>query len=40
VNRDRTGRLIDPPHEFAAAAARIAPAVEIRILAPGHALDL
>jgi L-ascorbate metabolism protein UlaG (beta-lactamase superfamily) len=40
VNRDRTRRLIDPPHEFAAAAARIAPAVEIRILAPGDALDL
>jgi L-ascorbate metabolism protein UlaG (beta-lactamase superfamily) len=40
VNRDRTRRLTDPPHEFAAAAARIAPAVEIRILAPGDALEL
>ena len=40
VNRDRTGRLTDPPHEFAAAAARVAPAVDVRILAPGDALDL
>ena len=39
VNRDRSGRLTDPPHEFAAAAARVAPAVDVRILAPGDALD-
>jgi L-ascorbate metabolism protein UlaG (beta-lactamase superfamily) len=39
AHRDRTARLTDPPHEFAAAAARVAPAVEVRILAPGEALD-
>ena len=39
VSRDRSGRLTDPPHEFAAAAARIAPAVDVRILSPGEALD-
>jgi L-ascorbate metabolism protein UlaG (beta-lactamase superfamily) len=40
VNRDKNERLTAPPHEFAAAAARVAPAVDIRILAPGDALDL
>jgi L-ascorbate metabolism protein UlaG (beta-lactamase superfamily) len=40
INRDRAGRLTDPPHEFAASAARVAPAVDVRILAPGDALDL
>jgi L-ascorbate metabolism protein UlaG (beta-lactamase superfamily) len=38
--RDRSGRLAEPPHEFARAAERIAPDVEIRILEPGGALDL
>jgi L-ascorbate metabolism protein UlaG (beta-lactamase superfamily) len=40
AHRDRAGRLTDPPHEFAAAAARVAPGVDVRILAPGGALDL
>lgn len=40
AHRDRTARLTAPPREFAAAAARIAPAVDIRILSPGDALDL
>ena len=38
--RDRAGRLTDPPHEFARAAARAAPGVEVRVLEPGAALDL
>jgi L-ascorbate metabolism protein UlaG (beta-lactamase superfamily) len=38
--RDRTGRLTNPPHEFARAAARLAPEVEVRILEPGSALDI
>ena len=38
--RDRSRRLTDPPHEFARAAARVAPEVEIRVLQPGRALDL
>ena len=28
-------RLTDPPHEFAAAVARLAPEVEVRVLPPG-----
>jgi L-ascorbate metabolism protein UlaG (beta-lactamase superfamily) len=40
AHRDRNGRLTDPPHEFAAAAATVAPAVDVRILAPGDALDI
>jgi len=36
----RGHRLQDPPHEFARHAAELAPAVEVRILAPGEALDL
>jgi L-ascorbate metabolism protein UlaG (beta-lactamase superfamily) len=40
INRDRNDRLTAPPHEFAATAARVAPAVDIRILSPGDALDL
>jgi L-ascorbate metabolism protein UlaG (beta-lactamase superfamily) len=40
TNRDRDDRLTAPPHEFAATAARVAPAVDIRILSPGDALDL
>jgi L-ascorbate metabolism protein UlaG (beta-lactamase superfamily) len=38
--RDRKRRLMDPPHEFAAEVARVAPAVDVRILAPGDSLDL
>jgi L-ascorbate metabolism protein UlaG (beta-lactamase superfamily) len=33
-------RLTDPPHEFAAAVAELAPDVEVRVLAPGGALAL
>ncbi len=40
LHRDRARRLTDPPHEFARAAARVAPAVDVRILTPGDALDL
>jgi L-ascorbate metabolism protein UlaG (beta-lactamase superfamily) len=39
-HHDRARRLIDPPHEFARAAASVAPAVDVRILAPGDALEL
>jgi L-ascorbate metabolism protein UlaG (beta-lactamase superfamily) len=37
---DRRRRLSDPPHELARAAARLAPDVEVRVLAPGEAIDL
>ena len=37
---DRRQRLSDPPHELARAAARLAPDVEIRVLAPGEGIDL
>jgi L-ascorbate metabolism protein UlaG (beta-lactamase superfamily) len=37
---DRRQRLSDPPLELARAAARLAPDVEIRVLAPGEAIDL
>jgi L-ascorbate metabolism protein UlaG (beta-lactamase superfamily) len=37
---DRRRRLSGPPHEFARAAARLAPDVEIRVLAPGEGVDL
>ncbi len=39
-HRDRARRLIEPPREFASAAARVAPTVDVRVLAPGDALDL
>jgi L-ascorbate metabolism protein UlaG (beta-lactamase superfamily) len=29
------GRLLDPPHEFAAHAAQLAPEVDVRVLPPG-----
>jgi L-ascorbate metabolism protein UlaG (beta-lactamase superfamily) len=35
----RGTRLADPPHEFARHAAEVAPDVDVRILAPGEALD-
>jgi L-ascorbate metabolism protein UlaG (beta-lactamase superfamily) len=38
--RDPAGRLTEPPHEFARAAASAAPEVEVRVLAPGESLDL
>jgi L-ascorbate metabolism protein UlaG (beta-lactamase superfamily) len=38
--RDREARLTDPPHEFAEAAARLAPGVEIRVLEPGEETEL
>ena len=37
---DPERRLVDPPHEFARAAARLAPEVEVRVLEPGAATDL
>jgi L-ascorbate metabolism protein UlaG (beta-lactamase superfamily) len=44
VGLDRIGRrgrlLTDPPHEFARAAARLAPDVEVRVLEPGRATPL
>ena len=40
LSRFRPGRLTDPPHEFAAAVRRLAPDVEVRVLAPGEGLDL
>ena len=40
LSRLRPGRLTDPPHEFAAAVRRLAPDVEVRVLAPGEGLDL
>lgn len=33
-------RLTDPPHEFAAALAQLAPEVDVRVLAPGQTLAL
>jgi L-ascorbate metabolism protein UlaG (beta-lactamase superfamily) len=35
--RGKGGLLSDPPREFAQAAARLAPAVEVRVLQPGEA---
>ena len=40
ILRDRARRLTEPPHEFARAAARAAPGVDVRVLAPGDALEL
>jgi L-ascorbate metabolism protein UlaG (beta-lactamase superfamily) len=37
LRNDRRARLTDPPHEFAREAARVAPGVEVRVLAPGEA---
>jgi len=36
----RGDRLIDPPYEFAAALARLAPSVTLRVLAPGETMAL
>ena len=38
--RLRAALLSDPPHEFARAAARLAPAVDVRVLAPGESTPL
>ena len=35
MHRLRADRLTDPPHEFAAAVARLAPDVKVRVVAPG-----
>lgn len=36
----RGGMLVEPPHTFAAEVARLAPAVDVRVLPPGGALSL
>ncbi len=38
--RYKPHRLTDPPHEFAAAVARLAPDVAVRVLAPGESVPL
>ena len=38
--RYKPDRLTDPPHEFAAAVARIAPDVDVRVIAPGETVPL
>jgi L-ascorbate metabolism protein UlaG (beta-lactamase superfamily) len=38
--RYKPDRLTDPPHEFAAAVARLAPEVDVRVLAPGESVQL
>jgi L-ascorbate metabolism protein UlaG (beta-lactamase superfamily) len=38
--RYKPDRLTDPPHEFAAAVAELAPGVDVRVLAPGQGLAL
>jgi L-ascorbate metabolism protein UlaG (beta-lactamase superfamily) len=38
--RYKPHRLTAPPHEFAAAVARLAPAVEVRVLEPGQTIQL
>lgn len=38
--RGKVGLLSDPPHEFARAAGRLAPGVEVRVLQPGEATPL
>jgi L-ascorbate metabolism protein UlaG (beta-lactamase superfamily) len=38
--RYRSHRLTDPPHEFAAEVARLAPDVAVRVLAPGGSVVL
>jgi len=40
MHRFRPRPLIDPPHAFAAAVARVAPDVRVEVLAPGGALEL
>jgi L-ascorbate metabolism protein UlaG (beta-lactamase superfamily) len=38
--RTKGRALIDPPHEFARHLAQLAPEVQVRLLAPGDAMDL
>jgi L-ascorbate metabolism protein UlaG (beta-lactamase superfamily) len=38
--RYKADRLRDPPHEFAAAVAEVAPGVDVQVLTPGQALAL
>ena len=38
--RGKVGLLSDPPHEFARAAADLAPEVDVQVLQPGEALRL
>jgi L-ascorbate metabolism protein UlaG (beta-lactamase superfamily) len=38
--RYKPDRLTDPPHEFAAAVARLAPDIDVRVLAPGESVQL
>lgn len=40
LGRLRAPLLSDPPHAFARAAARLAPTVEVRVLAPGESTPL
>jgi L-ascorbate metabolism protein UlaG (beta-lactamase superfamily) len=40
ARRHHRSRLGDPPRRFAEHAARLAPAVEVRILTPGEATGL
>jgi L-ascorbate metabolism protein UlaG (beta-lactamase superfamily) len=40
LTRYKADRLTDPPHEFAAEVARLAPEVDVRVLTPGQALAL
>ena len=40
LGRLMSRQLTEPPHEFARAAARVAPEVEVHVLAPGESLSL
>jgi L-ascorbate metabolism protein UlaG (beta-lactamase superfamily) len=40
MSRIMARRMTEPPHEFARAAARLAPEVEVRVLEPGESLAL
>jgi L-ascorbate metabolism protein UlaG (beta-lactamase superfamily) len=40
LGRYKPDRLTDPPHEFAAEVARLAPDVAVHVLAPGETLRL
>jgi L-ascorbate metabolism protein UlaG (beta-lactamase superfamily) len=40
LGRYKPDRLTDPPHEFAAAVARLAPHVGVQVLAPGETVQL
>ena len=38
--RFKPDRLTEPPHEFAAAVARLAPEITVQVLAPGESVEL